>query len=123
MGGLISLYAVVQYPEVFGGVGAVSTHFPACGGCVIDWFGAHLPDPDTHRLYFDHGTATLDAKYPRYQARMDALLRVGGYREEENWITRRFEGAEHNEAAWRARLEIPLRFLLAPKDNAGKASP
>lgn len=123
MGGLISLYAVAQYPEVFGGVGAVSTHFPACGGCVIDWLGAHLPDPDTHRLYFDHGTATLDAKYPPYQARMDAVLRAGGYREGDNWITHRFEGAEHNESAWRARLEIPLRFLLAPKTKDGKALP
>jgi enterochelin esterase-like enzyme len=113
MGGLISLYAAARYPQIFGGVGAVSTHFPACGGCVIDWFGAHLPDPGTHRLYLDHGTATLDAKYPPYQARMDAVLRAGGYREGDNWITRRFEGAEHNEAAWKARVEIPLRFLLA----------
>ncbi len=113
MGGLISLYAAAQYPEVFGGVGAVSTHWPACDGCVIDWLGAHLPDPRTHRLYFDHGTATLDAKYPPYQAKMDAVLREGGYIQEKNWITRRFEGAEHNEAAWRARVEIPLRFLLA----------
>ncbi len=113
MGGLISLYAVTQYPEVFGGVGAVSTHWPACDGCVIDWLGAHLPDPRTHRLYFDHGTVALDAMYPPHQARMDAVLRKGGYIEGDNWITRRFEGAEHNEAAWRARVEIPLKFLLA----------
>lgn len=123
MGGLISLYAAARHPEIFGGVGAMSTHFPACGGCTIEWLGTHLPDPDTHRLYLDHGTATLDAKYPPYQARMDAVLRAGGYREGDHWITRRFEGAEHNEGAWRARVEIPLRFLLAPKANAGKASP
>ena len=123
MGGLISLYATARYPQIFGGVGAVSTHFPACGGCVIDWFGAQLPDPEPHRLYFDHGTATLDAKYPPYQARMDAVLRAGGYREGDNWITRSFEGAEHNEAAWRARLEVPLRYLLAPKAKAGKPPP
>jgi predicted alpha/beta superfamily hydrolase len=113
MGGLISLYAAAQYPDVFGGVGAVSTHWPACNGCVIDWLGAHLPDSRTHRLYFDHGTAALDAMYPPHQARMDAVLRKGGYIEGDNWITRRFEGAEHNEAAWRARVEIPLKFLLA----------
>ncbi len=112
MGGLISLYAAAQYPDVFGGVGAVSTHWPACDGCVIDWLGAHLPDPRTHRLYFDHGTAALDAMYPPHQARMDAALRKGGYVEGKHWITRRFEGAEHNETAWRARVEIPLKFLL-----------
>ena len=113
MGGLISLYAAAQYPEVFGGVGAVSTHWPACDGCVVDWFGAHLPDPRTHRLYFDHGTGGIDALYAPHQTRMDAALRAGGYREGKNAMTRRFEGADHNEAAWRARVEIPLRFLLS----------
>lgn len=113
MGGLISLYAAAQYPEVFGGVGAVSTHWPACDGCAVDWFGAHLPDPRTHRLYFDHGTAGIDALYPPHQTRMDAALRAGGYSEGKNAMTRRFEGADHNEAAWRARVEIPLRFLLS----------
>ena len=28
MGGLISLYAISEYPQVFGGVGCVSTHWP-----------------------------------------------------------------------------------------------
>lgn len=113
MGGLISLYAAAQYPEVFGSVGAVSTHWPACDGCVIDWLGAHLPDPRTHRLYFDHGTATLDAMYPPFQARMDEHLKKRGYVAGKHWTTQRFEGAEHNEAPWRARVETPLRFLLA----------
>lgn len=112
MGGLISLYAAARYPDVFGGVGAVSTHWSACDGCTADWFGQHLPDPGTHRLYFDHGTKTLDAKYPPYQRKMDDAMRAGGYREGENWITRSFEGAEHNETAWRARIDVPLRFLL-----------
>ena len=62
MGGLISLYAIARYPEVFGGVGAVSTHWPVCGGCMVDWLGAHLPDAGTHRLYFDHGTVGIDAR-------------------------------------------------------------
>lgn len=115
MGGLISLYAVATHPEVFGGAGAVSTHWPACDGCVVDWLAAHLPDRRTHRLYFDHGTAALDGFYPPHQQRMDEAMRKAGWREGPRWTTRRFEGAEHNEAAWRARLEIPLRFLLAPE--------
>ncbi|TXH70084.1 MAG: alpha/beta hydrolase [Lysobacteraceae bacterium] len=122
MGGLISLYAAARYPQVFGGVGAVSTHWPACNGCTLDWFAAHLPDPGTHRLYFDHGDKTLDAQYAPYQRKMDAALRKAGYREDAQWITRRFEGAEHNEAAWRARIDIPLRFLLGTGDAGQKPS-
>lgn len=43
---------------------------------------------------------------------MDEHLRRAGYREGQDWITLRFDGAEHNEAAWRARLDVPVRFLL-----------
>ncbi len=118
MGGLISLYAAARHPQVFGGVGAVSTHWPACDGCMIDWLRAELPAPGAHRFYFDFGTATLDALYPPHQARMDAVMRERGYTEGQDWITRRFEGAEHNEAAWKARLDMPLRFLLGTTRDA-----
>ncbi len=30
MGGLISLYAICEYPQIFGGAGCVSTHWLAC---------------------------------------------------------------------------------------------
>ena len=112
MGGLVSLYAAAQYPDVFGGVGAVSTHWPAGDGVVIGWLADHLPDPATHRLWFDHGTATLDAEYAPYQRRMDAMVREAGYVEGDDWTTRVYEGAEHNEAAWRARIGDILSFLL-----------
>lgn len=112
MGGLISLYALAKYPQVFGAAGAVSTHWPACDGCVVEWLSSALPKPGTHRLYFDYGTATLDALYPPHQAKMDAAMRARGYREGRDWVTRRFEGAEHNEPAWKARVDIPLRFLF-----------
>lgn len=112
MGGLISLYAIARRPDVFGRAAAVSTHWPACNGCTIDWFAAHLPDRRTHRLYLDHGTATLDAGYAPYQQRMDAALRRAGWRAGRDFVTRTFDGAEHSEVAWRARAEVPLRLLL-----------
>ena len=112
MGGLVSLYAAAEHPDVFGGVGAISTHWPAGDGVVIDWLADNLPDPATHRLYFDHGTRTLDADYGPYQARMDAALRRAGYQEGSNWRTYVFEGDAHHEDAWRHRLHAPLEFLL-----------
>jgi len=112
MGGLISAYALAEHPDVFGGAACLSTHWPAGDGVVIDWLAEHLPSPARHRLYFDYGTATLDALYPPLQARMDAALRAAGWREGGDWVTRRFEGAEHTEAAWAARADVPLAFLL-----------
>jgi predicted alpha/beta superfamily hydrolase len=112
MGGLISLYALEQYPHVFGGAGCLSTHWPAGGDALVDDLGAHLPAPGRHKLYFDYGTATLDELYEPYQLRMDGHLAAAGYTRDVDWMTLKFDGAEHNEAAWQARVDIPLTFLL-----------
>ena len=116
MGGLISLYAISEYPHVFGGAGMVSTHFPLADGALVDWFSGQLPDPKTHRLYFDYGTNTLDWNYEGFQDRMDAAVERAGYVRGENWTTRKFEGHDHSERAWRNRVHIPLQFLLT-RDN------
>lgn len=112
MGGLISLYALCEYPHIFGGAGCLSTHWPAGDGIMIKYLRTALPDPATHTLYFDHGTHTLDATYEAFQVQVDELLRAHGYTEGTNWITRRFSGHEHSERAWRERVHIPLAFLL-----------
>lgn len=112
MGGLISAYAMAEHPQVFGGAGCLSTHWPADDGVVIDYLGSHLPDRRTHRFYFDHGTATLDASYAPYQARMDELLERAGWRRGRDFTSREFPGGEHSERAWRDRVDVPLQFLL-----------
>ena len=111
MGGLISLYALARHPQVFGGAAALSTHWPAGDGAMVDWFAAHLPTRG-HRLWFDHGDRGLDAAYAPYQQRMDAALRASPLREGEDWTSQVFPGADHSEPDWRARLHLPLRFLL-----------
>ncbi|MBL8254930.1 MAG: hypothetical protein JNJ76_15160 [Candidatus Competibacter sp.] len=90
----------------------MSTHWPAGEEALVDSLGTSLPKASRHRLYFDFGTETLDAAYEPYQQRMDGWVRAAGYRFGHDWLTRRFEGAEHSERAWRARVDIPLRFLL-----------
>ena len=119
MGGLISLYAVSEYPDVFCKAGMVSTHFPAGDGVLVDWFATRLPDPATHRLYFDYGTKTLDYNYEGYQDRMDAAVEAAGYERGVNWTTRKYEGDDHSERAWRNRVHVPLQFLLADKPVEG----
>jgi predicted alpha/beta superfamily hydrolase len=114
MGALISLYAIAEYPDVFGGAGCVSIHWPLGDGIVADWFARHLPPREGHRIYFDYGTATLDAAYGPYQRRVDAMLTAAGWRPGTDFLSRRYEGAEHSERAWRARLPVPLGYLLGP---------
>lgn len=131
MGALISLYAIDEYPRVFGAAGMVSTHWPlmipaegkklseadfeTVSAAFERYLAPALPSPATHRLYFDHGTETLDAHYARYQRRVDAVVARRGYRPGVNWLTRNFPGQAHNEVSWASRVEIPLRFLLPPR--------
>ncbi len=114
MGGLISAYALAEYPGVFGGAACLSTHWPAGDGAVVRWLDGHLPSAGAHRIYFDHGTETYDANYGPFQEQMDEVMRQRGYTAGEDWVTLRFEGADHSPKAWRERLHIPLKFLLHP---------
>lgn len=112
MGGLISLYALIEYPDIFGGAACLSTHWPAGEDALVDSLGAALPQAGRHKLYFDFGTETLDAAYEPYQRRMDGWAKRAGYQADHDWLTRKFDGAEHSERAWRARVDVPLAFLL-----------
>jgi predicted alpha/beta superfamily hydrolase len=112
MGGLVSAYAVCEYPRVFGGAACVSTHWPAGDGAMVEYLKTHLPDPRRHKFYFDYGTETLDSGYEPYQRRVDEIMIRAGYAEGSNWVTRRFEGEEHSEKSWRKRVDIPLVFFL-----------
>jgi enterochelin esterase-like enzyme len=130
MGALISLYAIGEYPQVFGGAGMMSTHWPlvinpdnsplsdadyeVVSATFERYLAPALPNPATHRLYFDHGTETLDAAYKRYQDRVDSIVAKGGYVQGKNWLTRNYPGQKHNEISWASRVDVPLKFLLPP---------
>lgn len=129
MGGLISLYAMMKHPEVFGAAGCLSTHWPLRLERLADeqlsawreavvrtWsqvIAAGLPDPSTHRLYFDRGDETLDQFYAFFQSRIDQTVRDAGWGPD-RFRSLVFPGAEHNEASWNQRLDVPLTFLLPP---------
>lgn len=119
MGGLISLYAISEYPDVYGAAGNVSTHFPLADGKLVEYFKDVLPDPKTHRIYFDYGTLTLDHNYEGYQNRMDQAAIKAGYVRGKNWTTRKFEEHDHSERSWRNRVHVPLTFLLEGRNTEG----
>jgi len=113
MGGLISLYALVEYPDVFGGAGCLSTAWPTLGQFAAPYLRKRLPKAGKHRIYYDHGTRDLDAEYVPYQQEVDEIMRDKGYVHGKDWMTRVAPGAGHHERSWRIRMHIALRFFLS----------
>ncbi len=122
MGGLMSLYLICLYPETFGGAGCLSTHWygsleagDSFGNAMMNFVETSLPDAYTHRLYFDHGTTTIDAYYGPWEDKALSIARSKGYATPTNLDSYVDEGAPHNEEAWAGRVDRPLRFLLGKR--------
>ncbi len=119
MGGLISMYAICEYPEVFAGAGCLSTHWlgimkkfdPEVAKAFNAYMSDKLPSPKKHKIYFDYGTKTLDSLYKPFQLEVDKIMKTKGYTSK-NWITREFVGENHSEKSWSKRLDIPFLFLM-----------
>jgi enterochelin esterase-like enzyme len=137
MGALISIYAMNEYPDVFAGAGAVSTHWPvmadengkfedisdadmdAAARSFEAYLGKSLPKAGTHKLYLDAGKETEDRQYAAYEARIAKLIEAHGWVRGRDWMLRNFPGKPHNEDSWRERVHIPLMFLLGNKTSVG----
>lgn len=124
MGGLISLYAICEYPTIFGGAACVSMHSPMVmkenineltdshvAAPFRNYLKNNLPDPKNHTIYFDYGDQTLDSYYKDYQEKIDTIFIEKGYKEPQ-WITKFYPGKDHSEQSWSARLDSILLFLL-----------
>ncbi|MFI5214816.1 MAG: alpha/beta hydrolase-fold protein [Gemmatimonadales bacterium] len=131
MGGLLSFYLVTYHSDVFGACGCESTHFPISEALVTQLFQGvpRIEHPDTTpyivrdiergllaprgaRYRFDYGSLGLDSAYGPTHEIVRAWLLRQGFVEGRDFVIRRYEGATHNEASWRARLDDPLIFLF-----------
>ncbi len=122
MGGLISLYAAAEYPGVFSRAACVSIHWPLAGpeseiaeqatAAMQAYLETAQLDPASQRLWFDSGTEDLDAYYPPHAAKMQDWFRARGWNENAA-VFRTYEGTNHSETAWAARLDEILIFLLS----------
>jgi pimeloyl-ACP methyl ester carboxylesterase len=94
MGGLMSCYAFMARPDIFGQAACVSSHWPSVDprevgptnpelqALLTNWFRQALGAPGHRRLWMDHGTATLDAFYAPYQAVVDAQVSANGWQKD-----------------------------------------
>lgn len=119
-GGLISLYALTEYPDIFSAAACLSTHWPILysnahlspSEAIRAYLREHLPIAGNHRIYFDYGSEGLDQYYEVHQLQVDKIMQRKGYVSGRDWMTRSFPGTDHTERDWAARLDVVLEFLL-----------
>jgi len=119
MGGLISMYAICEYPKIFSKAACLSTHWVGFRDfesnpipeSFFSYMKKKLPNSKNHKIYFDYGTETLDESYLKYEYRVDEVLQSKGYTTE-NYKNLKFEGENHSEASWQKRINIPIEFMF-----------
>ncbi|TXD49961.1 alpha/beta hydrolase [Polaribacter sp. IC073] len=108
MGGLISFYGGLKYPEVFGKIGALSTSF---------WFSEKVQDfasekgnQKNTKLYFLVGGKEGDTMVPDTE-NMAKLLVEKGF-PKENIQTKIVAEGKHTESFWKAEFLETITFLF-----------
>lgn len=118
MGGLISMYAICEYPQVFGAAGCFSTHWPGIfemknnpiPDAMVNYFSSNLPSPKNHKILFTHGTEGLDSLYGPIQKRIDQVLLKKF--PQNRWKTQVDQGLGHQETTWQKQFDENVDFLL-----------
>ena len=126
LGGLISLYALVARPDVFGFAGIVSPALWFAGGRLMSEHAPSLWPGENLRVYLDVGgregdhetdparRAEMNRRYVKDARSLRRLLVGNGFREGDDLLYVEDAEARHHESAWAARVPGMLRFLLRP---------
>ena len=128
LAGLMSLYAMCEYPTVFGGAAALSPLWTGIEEpnamlplAAFNYLQARLAEPVGHRLYMDRGTAGTDALQGDAQRFVERLAKDAGYGRDQ-LLSLVFNGTVGEERAWAARLDLPLLFLMGTQSRGGGVS-
>jgi len=113
LGGLISHYALLRYPQVFGKVGVLSPSYWYAPP-LYAFTAAHPPARDS-RWYFYAGGAEDEHMVDDLQ-RMLGVMRAGGLAPAAMTV-HVVPGAAHNEAAWRAEFPRAIEWLFGNGGN------
>lgn len=114
MGGLISLYAMSERPELYGTAIGFSTHWLFGGQTAVDELIGMLPDGSSHRVWIDRGTLDLDANYGPFHESAGKALAAKGYQTPRSLVTATYPNTGHHERYWSRRVAEALNWWLLP---------
>ena len=128
MGGLSALNALIEYPDLFGFAGCISTHWvgikpleyfllPLVGkidgdddtaNAIISYIEDNIANIDDQKIYFDHGTVGLDSLYSTPQRRVNKIL--DSKSKDYKYIV--FDGYDHYAPEFGSRFDSVLEYLV-----------
>lgn len=108
LGGLISFYAALQYPETFGKAGVFSPSFELVDDS--DSFAVEKGDIQGSRIYFLSGDQESEHMVSRMEETIELLISSGF--PTKNIRSKITENGEHNEKLWRAEFETAVKWLF-----------
>ena len=124
MGGLISLYGWMEYPEVFEAAACLSTHWPVGFDAktnhaflLLEYLRKSVPEPARRKLYMDTGDQELDAMYLPSQSQADSIFMAAGYTPKQ-YRSVVAAGHRHNEVDWAKRLPEAFRFMMGKESDS-----
>jgi len=113
MGGLTSLYGAALYPEFYGTVLALSTHWAYWDRKIIPDLLSMLSHNPRARIWTDRGTEELDAMYEGLHEEAADYLRANGWQDGRELQAHVFSGTNHSEPVWHDRLPQILNWWLS----------
>jgi predicted alpha/beta superfamily hydrolase len=117
LGGLVSLYLALKYPQIFGKVAAISPSVWFGDRAIVRYVNKLGRRPKL-RIWLDTGTregrspAESQKTLTNVRVLRDTLVRKG-WKLGKDLRYFEAEGAEHSELAWAKRVEPMLEFLFA----------
>lgn len=122
LGGLISFYLGLHYPQVFSKIGMLSPSIWWKERAVLQ----EVPKLSVHlKIWLDMGTR--EGQQPQVMLKdaqdMARALEKQGFQHFKNLAFHIAEGAGHNEQAWSERIEHPLRFFYSSPHARLQSSP
>jgi len=112
MGGLVSLYLIFLFPEIFSKAGCLSSSLFWHDHAVFDFISSQESVPNKVKIYIDHGGVGDEAKYaPDYRGLRDLLIEKG-CRPGIDLAYCFDKRGDHSERSWARRVKRPLRFLF-----------
>jgi len=117
LGGLVSMYLGLRYPEIFGKLAIMSPSVWWHNRAILRTV-RQLPGNTGQRIWLDIGTNESRRALPDVRLLKEALQQKG-WREGENLGYMEAEGADHSEGAWAQRVAPMLKFLFPAQRHNG----